>query len=121
MALNDHWLRPTWPNALTFKLSDLGVLLYFPALLCALWGLLPRPWEPRALSRPAVLLSCGLSGAALAILNLSPDAARVYSQALEATLPGRFVYTPDPSDCLALLVVPIVALNGLKRSAGARP
>jgi len=115
MALNDHWLRPTWPNALTFKLSDVGVLLYFPALLCALWGLLPRPWAPRPRSRLAVLSSCGLSGAALAILNLSPEAARLYASALEATLPGRYVYTADPSDCMALLVVPIVALNGLKR------
>ena len=119
MALNDHWLRPTWPNALTFKLSDVGVLLYFPALLCALWGLLPRPWEPRPLSRAAVLLSSGLSGAALAILNLSPQAARLYAATLEAAFPGRYLYTPDPSDCLALLIVPIVALNGLKRSAGA--
>lgn len=121
MALNDHWLRQAWPNALTFKLSDVGVLLYFPALLCALWGLLPRPWAPRPLSRGAVLSSCGLSGAALAVLNLSPGAARLYSEALEAMLPGSYVYTPDASDCLALLVVPIVALNGLKRLVRERP
>jgi len=121
MALNDHWLRVAWPNALTFKLSDVGVLLYFPALLCALSGLVPRPWAPRPLSRGAVLFSCSLSGVALAALNLSPGAARLYSAALEAALPGRYVYTPDPSDCLALLVVPIVALNGLRRLSAERP
>lgn len=118
MAVNDHWWRPTWPNALTFKLSDVGVLLYFPALLSALWCALPRPWQPRPLSRAAVLLSCALSGAALAILNLSPRAAALYAASLEAVFPGRYTYTADASDCLALVVVPIVALNGLKRARG---
>lgn len=115
MALNDHWWRPTWPNALTFKLSDVGVLLYLPALLCGLWGLAPRPWRPRPLSRVAVLVSCALSGGALAALNLSPALATRYGAGLEWAFSGRHIYTADPSDCLALLVVPIVALNGLRR------
>jgi hypothetical protein len=114
MALNDHWWRQAWPNALTFKLSDFGVLLYFPALLCALWSLAPRPWRPRPLSRSAVLASCALSGLSLAALNLSPAVAQLYGEALEVLFPGRYSYTPDPSDCVALVVVPIVALSGLR-------
>lgn len=115
MGLNDHWLRQTWPNPVTWKLSDLGVLLYLPALLCAGWGFLPRPWRPRPLSKQAVVLASLLSGAALAALNLSPSLAEAYGATLSAAFPGNYHYTADASDCVALIVVPVVALNGLRR------
>ncbi|MBL4847335.1 MAG: hypothetical protein JKY65_17585 [Planctomycetes bacterium] len=118
MALNDHWLRAEWPGPLTWKLSDVAVLLYFPALLCALWSLFPRPWRPRPSSRAGVLLSCALSGGALAAINLSPAASELYVGTLEFALAGSFAYTPDPSDCWALIVLPVVAWDGLRRLGG---
>ena len=114
MALNDHWLRVAWPGPVTWKVSDVAVLLYLPALLCALWSLAPRPWRPRALSRVALAGSCVCSGAALAAINLSPDLSHFYVRALELVFPGPFAYTPDPSDCLALLVLPVVAWDGVR-------
>lgn len=118
MALNDHWLRVHWPCWLTGKLSDVGVVLYFPALLCALWGLFL--WGCRrdtALTPRRVYLAAAFTAFSLAAINLSVAAKDLYVAALEALDVfdlASFRYVTDPSDCLALVFLPLAVWDGLR-------
>jgi hypothetical protein len=127
MILNDGWLRGAHPGWLTGKLSDFAAVVAYPGLLAALWGLGAMAGD-RLLSlganrgldyslRPAVILgSCGLTGGILAGINLWPPFRDGYLAVLQQLDVfgwfGPFHYTMDPSDLLALLLLPAVWLVG---------
>jgi hypothetical protein len=128
MALNDHFLRIRWPGLITGKISDFAVLLYLPALLTALLGLSMVAWNavaPRLGGRPVdarltrrrVLLAAFASGFALAALKLSPAARDLYVSALRAVdflhVAPAYRLELDPTDLVALVVLPVAVLDGL--------
>jgi len=128
MIFNDGWLRGAHPGWLTGKLSDVAAVLAYPGLLAALWSLgamavdrmVSRIAPGRGVDyslRPAVLLAaCAVTGTILAGINLSPAFRDGYLTFLGALdLFGWFCplhYTMDPSDLLALLMLPGVWLTG---------
>src|SRR4030095_5695986 len=54
LIVNDHFLKPTYSNWITGKLSDFAGLVFFPLLLVSAWELL-RNREP---SRTALDVAC---------------------------------------------------------------
>lgn len=128
MALNDHVLRHRWPGLLTGKISDFAVLLYLPALLTAVLGLSLLAWNALAgrlgartvdpvLSRRKVLAAVVASGLALALLKLSPGARDLYLAGLRTVdflrFSPRYQLMLDPTDLVALVVLPLAARDGL--------
>jgi hypothetical protein len=126
MAANDWLLRTRWPCWLTGKLSDVAGMLFFPFLLTATWSwllflggrILPLRLSP-ALTRGRLTLAVVASGAALASVKLVPGCNRAFVGLLGSLdvlgLFGRFSCAADPSDCLALAVLPLVWLYGARR------
>jgi hypothetical protein len=101
MAVNDRWLKPTFHNALTGKLSDVALCFFLPLYLSALLALV-TPW-PRS-TRTAV--GAALTTLLFTAINLSQPLADLFCQALRplgAPLGLRhFHAVADPSDLLTL-------------------
>jgi hypothetical protein len=98
LVINDHLLKATLSAPwLTGKLSDVAGLLVAPVLLAALL----RVGRLRGVAMSAVCV-----GAVFAAINLSPAAAEVWDGLMGAVGIGWKTY-PDPTDCLALAVLPI--------------
>ena len=120
MGVNDHLLRVRWPGLITGKLSDVGVLLYLPALLVTgaewLWLLRARRLTSLGLRR-AHDAACLCAGLSLAALNLSPTVAAAYVDTLEFLTHTPHRYTLDPSDLWACLVLPLVAWDARPKLA----
>jgi hypothetical protein len=136
MVLNDGWLRGAHPGWLTGKVSDFAAVLAYPGLLTALWGLgtmaldgLVTRASVRANSpqtpgrgvdyslRPMVVLgACLFTGSLLVGINLWTPFRDGYLSALRLLdlfgWFGPFHYTMDPSDLLALVLLPVVWLVG---------
>jgi len=120
LAINDAWLKPTFHNHLTGKLSDLAGCFVFPLYLAALLGVLLPALVPRRR-----LLAGGLATAALfATLELWPAAAVTFC-AVNAEvarwigIDRAFRLTSDPTDLLALVMVPVAYLFGVRRASAA--
>jgi len=118
MAVNDHWAKPTFHNALTGKLSDVAICFFLPLYVSALLALVTR-W-PRA-------VRTGLGAAFTALLftaiKVSQPAADLFCRVLGPVgglLLGRtgFRSWADPTDLLALPLVLAAVLYS--RSRGAR-
>ena len=94
LALNDHTLKAAGvlPGWVTGKLSDFAGLLIAPALMATL---------VRARSERAVVACHGIVGAAFALLELSPGAARLHGALLGALGVPHQTWA-DPTDLLAL-------------------
>jgi len=128
MILNDGWLRSAHPGWLTGKISDFAAVLAYPGLLAALWGLgamaldrvvhriTPGRGVDYSLRPPVLLGACVLTGVVLAGINLWTDFRDGYLGFLGCLDVfgwfGPFHYTMDPSDLLALVLVPVVWLVG---------
>ncbi len=136
MILNDGWLRGAHPGPLTGKLSDFAAVLAYPGLLAGLWGLGAmaadglagivsrridndgRPdWGVDYSLRPGVLLgACTLTGVILAGINLWTPFRDGYLWLLRSLDVfgwfGPFGYTMDPTDVVALALLPVVWLVG---------
>jgi hypothetical protein len=126
-VMNDGWLRHAHPGPITWKLSDIAAVIWFPlfvaALVCvavrvvrslrAIRGL--RPWAASPGLRPwMVLVASGLTALAFTAINVSEDAARAYAGIAGAIDPfGRaHTYVADPTDLLALLFLPVPVAVG---------
>lgn len=121
MAVNDHFLKPAFHNAVTGKLSDVAICFFLPLYLSALLGLAWRPrWPPARL-----LLGAALAAGVFVTLELSDAAGRWFLGALRWLSPalrlGPVGLTRDPTDLLALLLVPAAVWYGWRRLALAGP
>ena len=97
LVLNDHVLKEIAALApLAGKLSDFAGLVVAPVLLAALLGVRRRR---------GLIASAGLVGAVFAAINLSPAAAGVWDQTM-ATVGFPWATHTDPTDCLALVMLP---------------
>ncbi len=122
LIVNDHWLKGAGllPGALTGKLSDFAGLVVAPVLFGTLL---------RVRSRPALALCYFAVAAVFSAIQLSAVAAESWS-ALMGLVGMPWAITRDPSDLMALAVMPLAwrafapvlvredkARLGLRRSA----
>lgn len=135
LAVNDHLLKGAgWlPGWLTGKLSDFAGMFFFPLLISAcvdvaLYGLsviVRRTWVDFSLRRSKIFLSCSLTGALMIGIKLSPTAAAALLRQIERLdlfnlfSHGRIVQ--DPSDLLALSMLPLAYLFARQRIAEIPP
>jgi hypothetical protein len=129
IAVNDLYLKPQHPGWWSGKLSDFGLCFFAPVWMFTVWECVTwllararrRPWLPPG--AVAAALSCGAVGAWLSALQLWPAAARFHVEALGWAFGRRFVVTPDPTDLLALAVLPLTFayLRAAAAGASARP
>jgi hypothetical protein len=106
MALNDHWLKPTFHNALTGKLSDAAICFFLPLYLSAGLALVTR-W-PLAL-RTGV--GATLTALLYTAINVSQRAADLFCEAL-AVLGGPLLGRTSLrawADLEDLITLPLVA------------
>lgn len=101
MLVNDQWLKESLilPGAVTGKLSDVAGLIVAVGLLSALF----------ARTRAAVMVVGAAVGLTFSAINLSPEFASAF-QALTAFLHIPWAITVDPTDLLALSVIPIAVV-----------
>jgi len=109
IVFNDLWLKVHWAGWVSGKLSDLAICFLLPVTLAAAVEWMAwtahRPWRAGASVRWG---ACALAAAYFTALQLSPVAARIHVAVLEAVVPGtRFAVTPDPTDLVALLAIPL--------------
>ncbi|WP_224365572.1 hypothetical protein [Hyalangium versicolor] len=114
MAVNDHWLKPAFHNALTGKLSDVAICFFLPLYLSALLALVTR-W-----SRPArSAAGAGVTALLYTALKVSQPAANLFCEALRG--PGvllgltHFRAVADPTDLITLPLVAAAVLYSLSR------
>lgn len=126
MALNDHWLKYTHPSWVTGKLSDFCGVFYFPLFLCAAgclgFNYLIRPFlkarkiayiSPRSMTFAMVIT---------ALLMVTIKMNSNWAHAVELAFSDVFFtiqLTPDPSDLVSLLSLPLSYLYA--RQFFARP
>lgn len=110
LALNDHWLKGSgWmPGAVTGKLSDFAGLFFFPLLLVALVRLLMMRGRrlPRLQLR-ALTVAVVATGAAFAIVKTSAAGADFYRAAVGLVWGTGVRFVADPTDLVALAVLPM--------------
>jgi len=121
MAVNDAFLKARLHDALTGKLSDIAVCFFLPLYLSALIGAVTR-----VAPRTRLLVGAAVTAALYAVLELSPAAAAAFcvANARVGALVGihrPFRLTSDPTDLLALALVPAAYVYGMRRlGAGKR-
>lgn len=125
MIVNDQWWRWAWPGALTGKLSDVGVMLFFPLFLQGIVEIFQsRPLRPslQVLSGAAVLTAVGF-----ALLQTWPPFAAAYAWGVGALqfpflwAMGRVtevrpaMVTMDPTDIITVPLVAVAVWAGRER------
>jgi hypothetical protein len=120
LILNDHLLKDMAPGPLTGKLSDVAGLVVLPLIILGAWELAMAPlgrWFGP--TRPALIGSIAIAGAAFAAIKLSGDGAEMYRMGMglarwpiDAFLaagggapppePGRVRLVQDVSDMICL-------------------
>jgi hypothetical protein len=132
VALNDHLLKGSGllPGWVTGKLSDVAGMIFFPLFALALAEALVSALAPVVsklglassmrfrVTRGRLLASCAITGLFFAALKLSPLAAEIYLSWYRA-VGLRAAVTPDLTDLVALLCLPIAYLVGSRRVAEA--
>ena len=108
MALNDHWLKYSFGNWVTGKLSDFCGLFYFPIFLLALAALVDEVFEWRRfkLGPFSTVVAIGFSDLLLILVKLSPRMAETVEIFFNQYL-FRIQLVQDPTDLLALLINPL--------------
>ena len=105
LVVNDHLLKAAAPSAVTGKLSDFAGLVVLPVLLCAAWGVTAR--------RRAWAVHAAVGGV-FAAFQWVPGAA---VKAAGTALGLQVIHTPDPTDLVALAVLPV----GVRLACAGRP
>lgn len=117
LVANDVWLKPTFHNLVTGKLSDAAICLLMPLFVSELLGL-------SLAITPRVRLAFGALFTAISF-TLLEVASPVTSQALRGLewlgpylrLNGGFAMTADPTDLLCVPLVLVAYRYGLTRIA----
>jgi hypothetical protein len=109
MALNDHWLKQTFPSWVTGKLSDFCGIFYLPIFILALLTLLRArgPSGDHERDIPLTLVdtigAIAFTDGLMLIVKLSPLASRAIERFFAQYL-FRIALTPDPTDLIALVM-----------------
>ncbi len=120
MAVNDAYLKATFHNAITGKLSDFAGCFFLPLYTSALLALV-TPWSLRARLTVGALATAVLFVA----ISTSKTAARWVCDVL--SVPGGWLglshydIVADPTDLMALPMVPLAVFYGLRRSRSVGP
>jgi hypothetical protein len=126
MILNDHWWRWVWPGLVTGKLSDIGVMLFFPLFLQGCVELVQR--RPTVPSRRVLIGCTALTAGGFALLQTWPAFARAYAWGvgtlqfpLRWSLGSWNVVRPvqvtmDPTDLLTLPCLGLALWAGWSRT-----
>jgi hypothetical protein len=110
LVANDHEFKRLFHNTLTGKLSDVAICFLLPLLISAALGLL-RDWPgSRRLAVGAVATTLLFT-----LLELSDTADVLYLRATGALGLGGAPLTRDPTDFLALALVPLAVAYGWRR------
>ena len=116
MAVNDVWLKPTFHNELTGKLSDLAVCFLLPLYLSALLALV----LPRLPLRTRLMIGAVVTTVLFTALELSTGVAAAFCRA--NLWVGGFVgidrpcrLTLDLTDLLTLVMVPLAHVYAMAR------
>jgi hypothetical protein len=96
MLLNDHLLKGWFPSWLTGKLSDFAFLFFAPIVLV---------FATRARTRPTMLACYAAPTALFVAINLSHTASTAFADLLGLVVPTQL--WPDPTDLIALVIVPV--------------
>lgn len=108
LLLNDHVLKAAAPSWWTGKLSDFAGLVFFPFLVLAGLGALEWISQRRFRSPDAAMrLALALTALWFAALKLSPWTQRPALALLEWLTGSPRVLVADPTDLIALAVLPI--------------
>ncbi|TNE90033.1 MAG: hypothetical protein EP330_09400 [Deltaproteobacteria bacterium] len=131
MVANDHWWRWSWPGVVTGKLSDVGVMLFFPLFLQGVVELFQsRPLQP---SRRVLLGATAFTAVGFTLLQLWPAFANAYAWGVGAlqfplwwaldrwTEVRPVAVTMDPSDILTVPVAGLALWAGWSRCEGPTP
>ena len=130
LVLNDHLFKAVGilPSWLIGKLSDFAGVVFFPLLLTAVCDTLAffanrlaervglRPPLDDRLRRWKLLVACGITAAIMAALQLSAPAVELYL-GLTGTLGFPSMVDMDPTDLIALVLLPVPYLVGMRRIA----
>jgi hypothetical protein len=117
MVVNDRWLKGMFHNGVTGKLSDVAICFFLPLFSSALLSLV---WQRHPRARIFV-------GAVVAsAVFVGQESWPAFQAGLLAMLDvvgrplgiARFQLTADPTDLLALLMVPVAVWYGLRRVRG---
>ena len=111
MAVNDRWLKPTFHNTLTGKLSDVAICFFLPLYVSALLSLATR-W-PRGVR---LLVGAATTAVLFTALKVSQPLADLFCQWLRPLgapfgLTG-FRAVADPTDLLTLPFIAVAMLYG---------
>ncbi len=105
LFLNDHLLRRLWPTWWTGKLGDFAWLFFTPFAAAALLAWL-IPARVRRHDTLVGLLAFGLTGLVFALTKSLPEFHRVVVGAAERLFGLPIVIVQDPTDLMALVVLP---------------
>ena len=122
IAVNDLWIKPQWPGLVAGKLSDIGICFLMPVVLFAAlewldWAgaaLRRRPLRPGGATSRTV--ACVVTTVYFAAMQIFPWFAELHESLVHSVTPWRPrpEVLADPSDLVALVMVPVAWLY-LKR------
>lgn len=113
MALNDHFLKYQFHNALTGKLSDVMGIFFFPLYLCAIYILMRSLLGQSKIKLESchLLVSIGITSIIYTVINTSLEVAQFYELVMgKIGFPSKV--TLDASDLLVLPVCLFTYLFG---------
>jgi hypothetical protein len=115
LIANDHVLKFVFHNAVTGKLSDVAICFLMPLLISAALGLLAG-----ARVRGRLGIGALVTVVVFSALEMSDLAGSWYVRAMAIGFGAKqTVLTRDPTDLLALLMVPIAVAYGRQRARAA--
>jgi hypothetical protein len=115
LVANDHVLKFVFHNAVTGKLSDVAICFLMPLLISAALGLMVGAGARWRLGIGAVVTAVVFSA-----LEMSDLAGSWFVRAVAVVFGARHtVLTRDPTDLLALLMVPLAVAYGRQRARAA--
>jgi hypothetical protein len=116
LLTNDRFLKATFHNAVTGKLSDVALCFLIPLLVSATLGMIVAWTVTRRL-----WVGAAVTAVVFSALEMSDVAGAIFRRAMAAILGGGpIVLTRDPTDLLALACVPLAVAYGRWHAARRR-
>lgn len=110
LAVNDHYLKESYPSFLTGKLSDVSGVFFFPLFLCAYWNLIVNTIDAvwgrdrvQWITLRQGVIAIVLTDLIFVAVKVMPLATSFYVESMDSLgFPSRV--TADPTDLFALLM-----------------